>query len=208
VLVILEPYFLTYVVCPSLRGALDTTVCDKFCQWLAAGRWFSPATPVSSTNKTDHHEWYDWNIFENGVKHHNPTPLYVECHWCWEDNKFWQFINCIWHHASQNSNYCSPIKASIQCRVTVTRPMPLVEQELLTLPYHLSLPPVFSEVRFAQSSVFCVVCCCLLLWNLDFIRNKVHSESFTSILFKSLSMRKPCKTVRKQGWPILFKICW
>ena len=25
---------------------------------------------------------------------------------------------------------------------------------------------------------------------------------------KSLSMRKPCKTVRKQGWPILFKICW
>ena len=30
--------------------------CDKVCQWLATGRWFSPGTPVSSTNKTDHHD--------------------------------------------------------------------------------------------------------------------------------------------------------
>ena len=27
--------------------------CDKVCQWLAAGQWFSPGTSVSSTNKTD-----------------------------------------------------------------------------------------------------------------------------------------------------------
>jgi hypothetical protein len=33
------------------RGVLDTTLCDKVCQWLATGRWFSPCTPVSSTNK-------------------------------------------------------------------------------------------------------------------------------------------------------------
>ena len=26
---------------------LDTTVCDKVCQWLVTGRWFSPGTPVS-----------------------------------------------------------------------------------------------------------------------------------------------------------------
>jgi hypothetical protein len=32
------------------------TVRDKVCQWLATGRWFSPDTPVSSTNKTDRHE--------------------------------------------------------------------------------------------------------------------------------------------------------
>ena len=37
----------------SWRGVLDTTLCDKVCQWLAAGRWFSPGPPVSSTNKTD-----------------------------------------------------------------------------------------------------------------------------------------------------------
>ena len=31
-------------------------ICDKFCQWLATVRWFSSGTPVSSTNKTDHHD--------------------------------------------------------------------------------------------------------------------------------------------------------
>ena len=35
---------------------LDTTWCDKVCQWLAAGQWFSPGIPVSSTNKTDSHD--------------------------------------------------------------------------------------------------------------------------------------------------------
>jgi hypothetical protein len=36
-------------------GVLDTTLYDIVCQWLAAGRWFSTDTPVSSTNKTDRH---------------------------------------------------------------------------------------------------------------------------------------------------------
>ena len=35
------------------RGVLDTTLCDKVCQWPATGRRFSP---VSSTNKTDRHD--------------------------------------------------------------------------------------------------------------------------------------------------------
>ena len=34
----------------SWRGVIDTTLCDKVCQWLATGRWFSQCTPVSSTN--------------------------------------------------------------------------------------------------------------------------------------------------------------
>ena len=37
------------------RGILDTTLCDKVYHWLAIGQWFSPGTPVSSTNKTDRH---------------------------------------------------------------------------------------------------------------------------------------------------------
>jgi hypothetical protein len=41
---------------PLRRGVLDTTLCDTVCQWLAAGRWFSPSPPVSSTNKTDRHD--------------------------------------------------------------------------------------------------------------------------------------------------------
>ena len=40
----------------SWRDILDTTLCDTVCQWLAVGRWFSPGTPVSSTNKTDCHD--------------------------------------------------------------------------------------------------------------------------------------------------------
>ena len=36
-------------------GVLDTTLCDKVCQWLSADRWFSPGTLFSSTNKTDCH---------------------------------------------------------------------------------------------------------------------------------------------------------
>ena len=39
-----------------MQGTLDTTLCDKVCQWLATGLWFSPGTPVSITNKVDHHD--------------------------------------------------------------------------------------------------------------------------------------------------------
>ena len=39
----------------SIR-ARCTTLCDKVCQWLATGRWFSPGPPVSSTYKTACHD--------------------------------------------------------------------------------------------------------------------------------------------------------
>ena len=42
-----------WVRIPLRWGVLDTALCDRVCQWLAIGRWFSPGTPVSSTNKTD-----------------------------------------------------------------------------------------------------------------------------------------------------------
>jgi hypothetical protein len=51
-----------YVRIPLRRGVLNTTLCDKVCQWLAADRWFSPGTPISTTNKTDRHNIYNWNI--------------------------------------------------------------------------------------------------------------------------------------------------
>jgi len=37
----------------SWQGVLETTLCDKVCQCLAASQWFSPGTQVSSTSKTD-----------------------------------------------------------------------------------------------------------------------------------------------------------
>ena len=42
-------------VIDTWQGVLDTTLCDKVCQWLMAGRWFSLGSQVSSTNKTDRH---------------------------------------------------------------------------------------------------------------------------------------------------------
>jgi hypothetical protein len=35
---------------------LDTTLCDKDCQWLVVSQWFFLGTLVSSTSKTDHHD--------------------------------------------------------------------------------------------------------------------------------------------------------
>jgi len=43
------------IVFGSWRDVLDTTLCDKVCQWPAVGG-FPPGTPVSSTNKTDRHD--------------------------------------------------------------------------------------------------------------------------------------------------------
>jgi hypothetical protein len=41
---------------PITTNVVNTTLCDKVCQWLATGQWFSPGTLVSSTNKTDCHD--------------------------------------------------------------------------------------------------------------------------------------------------------
>ena len=54
----------------SWRGVLDTTLCDKVCQWFATGRWFSPGTQISTTKKADRHD-----LAESDVKHHKP-PWY------------------------------------------------------------------------------------------------------------------------------------
>ena len=43
--------------------------------------------------------------------------------------------------------------------IRVTLGVKLVEQELLTLPEHLSSPPIFSGVRVARFLIFCVVFC-------------------------------------------------
>ena len=45
-----------WVWIPLRRGILATTLCDKVCQRITTGRWFSPGTLFfSSTNKTDRH---------------------------------------------------------------------------------------------------------------------------------------------------------
>jgi hypothetical protein len=41
--------------------------CDKVWEWLPTGQWFSPGTPVSSTNKNCPLR-NNWNIVESGVE--------------------------------------------------------------------------------------------------------------------------------------------
>jgi hypothetical protein len=42
----------------SIR-ARCTKLCDKVCQWVATGRWYSLGPPISSSNKTDTHDLAD-----------------------------------------------------------------------------------------------------------------------------------------------------
>jgi hypothetical protein len=61
-----------------------TTLCDKDCQWLAAGQWvFS-----GSSGFIHLQNWpprYNWNIVESDIKHHNPNPppvtVWNQTHW-------------------------------------------------------------------------------------------------------------------------------
>ena len=74
----------------------------------------------------------------------------------------------------------------------VTRPVPLVEQELLTLQEHMSSPTVFSEVRVARSSVFCVV----------FYVIACHFVLFFLVIVFSVLLR-----IKASGYPLgIFKL--
>ena len=56
-----------------------TTFCDKVCQWLATGLWFSLGSPVSSTNKTDCHDITEilLKVALNTIKPTNqPVPVF------------------------------------------------------------------------------------------------------------------------------------
>jgi hypothetical protein len=48
----------------------------------------------------------------------------------------------------------------------LTRRVPLVEQELLTLPEHVISPPLFSGVRVTRFAVLCVCCLSFFFWPL------------------------------------------
>ena len=54
----------------SWRGILDTTICDKVCQWLTTGRWCLRVLWLHPSINWPSR--YSWNIVESGVKHHKP----------------------------------------------------------------------------------------------------------------------------------------
>jgi hypothetical protein len=67
-----------WVRTPFRRGVLDTTLCDKVCQLIATGPWFSPGTPVCSTNKTDRHDITEilLNVALNTINQSKPYNVF------------------------------------------------------------------------------------------------------------------------------------
>jgi hypothetical protein len=65
---------------PLRRGVLHTTLCDQVCQRLVTGRWFSPGTPVSSTNKTDRHNLTEI-LLKVALNTINQTYMYIYQIW-------------------------------------------------------------------------------------------------------------------------------
>ena len=71
-----------------------TTLCDTVCQSLATSQWFSPGTPVSCTNKTDHHDITEilLKVALNTIKQTNKNRLFEIiikiCWYRWTWNKF------------------------------------------------------------------------------------------------------------------------
>jgi hypothetical protein len=68
-----------------------TTLCDKVCQWLATGQWFSPCPLVSSTNKTDRHNITEilLKVALNTINQKNMA--------LWVVYSSYLFLKCPWH---------------------------------------------------------------------------------------------------------------
>ena len=62
---------------PTQAGCTRHYIMWKICPLLAVGRWFSPGTLVSSTNKTDHYDITEilLKVALNTITH----PLKLEC---------------------------------------------------------------------------------------------------------------------------------
>ena len=82
-----------WVQIPLSKGVVDTTLCDKVCQWLATGQWFSPGTSVSSINKTYLHNiiWISLKVALNII---TLTILYPFLFWHLFVENFTNFFLC------------------------------------------------------------------------------------------------------------------
>jgi hypothetical protein len=65
-----------WVRTPFMARWTRYTLCDKVCQWLAAGRWF---TPISSTNKTDRRDITEilLKVALNTINLNQPTSIEI-----------------------------------------------------------------------------------------------------------------------------------
>ena len=138
-------HVLTNSKCGSLRvqillrrDAMDTPLCDKVCQWLAACRWISPGTPAFFTNKADRHVIAE--ILLKVVLKIMTTPLTLYL----KKGNFLYFLELVQLYILYKKPSRMINKIHIQrdkfktliLRVVIR--VPLEEQELSTYPDHLS----------------------------------------------------------------------
>ena len=69
------PLFFINSITRSRRGVLHTTLHEKDCQWLDAGRWFALDTLFPP--QINWPPVYNWNNVESGVKHHYPNTNHL-----------------------------------------------------------------------------------------------------------------------------------
>jgi hypothetical protein len=65
--------------CCEFESVRGVQFCDKVCQWLAIGRWFSPGPWVFSTNKTDLHDITEilLKVALNSIKHKQTIYFHI-----------------------------------------------------------------------------------------------------------------------------------
>ena len=94
----------------------------------------------------------------------------------------------------------------------LTRRVPLVEQKLLTLPEHLSSPPVFSGIHVTQSSVLCVcfVDRCLFFCTFTFGHCVVFSSSIFGFWLPLSYLLIKCFHLKENNinFPTSYAISW
>ena len=88
------------------------------------------------------------------------------------------------------------LNVRVSCFITgfvtrLTRRVPLVVQELLTLPEHLSSPPVFSGVRVTRSLVLCVCfvdrCLSFFFWPLCSLFFDIRNDLIIPLVYSNSS---------------------
>jgi hypothetical protein len=140
------------------RGVLDTTLCDKVCQWLATGRWFSP------NNNTDCHDITETVLLKVALNTITLTDF----------PKLAEKLSVI--RTDRHENLVSPknilpVRKKSPKKFTVTCIMfSLAFLEWFTLVLaigHLISPLVLIEVKVIQFSVFSVVqnCICYVFYS-------------------------------------------
>jgi hypothetical protein len=135
----------------SWRSVLNTTLCDKVCQWLVEGRWFS----LDFLHQQNWLPQYHWNIVESGVKHHKTINHQMILHVGWAKYGKWT-VNFL---ASQRNSYfyniCKNVKPPAKVNTLANFKMETLVKDVMyrfnkvdsLIQHSFSLSNFFSSLR-------------------------------------------------------------